>query len=152
MYIATNCLPHLRPLISHYTPKSIKKALKLSLSSFTSNAYSKGRSQSKGSNLKSWGQSRSINPPRDDEIELTRQPTKTVQSQKSPGPSDSWNSRSVSDDNTQGWDHDSRSMKSAPANSLVEINSPGEFTEVDKSGVSITNTITVTREVKLSRE
>lgn len=28
VYIITNCLPHFRPLIAHYTPASVKKALK----------------------------------------------------------------------------------------------------------------------------
>ncbi|KAI3390406.1 hypothetical protein diail_9740, partial [Diaporthe ilicicola] len=79
VYIITGCLPHLRALVSHYTPDSVKKALKNSFSSMTSR-YGKSKGGTSGfSGSKSFGQQSKkgntvqVHALDDDAIELTRQ-------------------------------------------------------------------------------
>lgn len=71
VYIITCCLPNLRPLLSHYTPRWLKKAVKLSVPRSTG-ATSKGlsgihKSTSFGHSL----QSKRGHQVTDDAIELT---------------------------------------------------------------------------------
>ncbi|KAK7714928.1 hypothetical protein SLS63_011523 [Diaporthe eres] len=77
VYIITGCLPHLRALVSHYTPASIKQAIKNTLSSATTR-YGKSKGTSGFSGSKSYAQSKKGNTVQvhaldDDAIELTRQ-------------------------------------------------------------------------------
>lgn len=54
VYIITGCLPHIKPVISHYTPAWLKRAIKSSIGSLPTKLSSHGRS-----GTKSFGQSKS---------------------------------------------------------------------------------------------
>ena len=48
VYIITGCLPHLRALVSHYTPDSVKQAIKNTMSSATARYGSKSKGGTSG--------------------------------------------------------------------------------------------------------
>lgn len=81
VYIITGCLPHLRALVSHYTPASVKQAIKNTMSSATARYGSKSKggtsgfsgSKSFNTNHSKKGNTVQVHALDDDAIELTRQ-------------------------------------------------------------------------------
>ncbi|KAJ0114981.1 integral membrane protein [Diaporthe amygdali] len=148
VYIITGCLPHLRALVSHYTPESIKKAIKSSLSSVTTK-YGKSKGTSGFSGSKSFGQSKKGNTVQvhaldDDAIELTRQ-------------NNNWR-RLSGDDLESGAPKTGMTMRSGDtwlqdASPTVNVRSSQDmFQSRDRLGTPNDGQITVTTEVRLTRD
>lgn len=198
VYIITNCLPHLRPLLSHYTPACIKRALRSSLASFGTYGYGGDRTTTTGkggsgghgghsklsalgrSKSSTFGQSRSRRSPdgassrsgagdddyEDDTIELTRR--RAEPGLNSPSGESPWGdggsgleagARGVDSHAhphalAPGWERGGAQGKESA--SKVEIKSMGDSfyrsnSSEGASGSSGLGSITVTREVKLTR-
>lgn len=165
VYIITNCLPHLRPLISHYTPDFIKRALKSTLASMGTYGDPTGKTlggQSKMSGLKSFGHSRRSPDTRnatddeDDTIELTHQ--RAELGLNSPAGRDaSWSdgATTLSSEHggqSPGWER--AADRAHVGASKVECRSGGDSFRDGNGRLGRSGglgAITVTREVKLTR-
>lgn len=169
VYIITNCLPHLRPLVSHYAPECIKRALKSSLASLGTYGDPTGKGKSGGpstttkmSGLKSFGHSVRRSPDgrshdddyEDDTIELTHQ--RAEQGLNSPVDGSPWRAGSSHSPAPSSWDgvpvggSDGRGHMA----SKVECSrSAGDAFHGGSAGPGLSGlgSITVTREVKLTR-
>lgn len=146
VYIITNCLPHLRPLVSHHAPGWLKQAFKSTFASFGTHA-DRTKGYSKGSALKSLGQSRKGQDTRheDDMIELTWR--KGDVSQLSRSGSSCNNNQETYSPVWEGGEREAQDMASK-----TEIKSTGEPSQdIERSGSTPLGSITVTREVKLTR-
>lgn len=156
VYIITNCLPHLRPLLSHYAPPWLKQALKSTLASFTSRVDHTTKGYSKGSALKSFGHSRKGQDTRKEEdmIELTWQKADASQNSRSGSSYYNNNNNNTSSNNHEPyspvWEENEREAKEMV--SKTEIKSMGESTQESEPSRPLgLGSITVTREVKLTR-
>ena len=150
VYIITGCLPHLRALVSHYTPDVIKQAIKNSVSSATSR-YGKSKGTSGFSGSKSYPQSKKGNASSqvhaldDDAIELTRQ-------------NNQWDRLSGGvEDLERGGGGPKTGMSARSAETWLRDASP--VTNVrssqesrDRIGTPVDGAITVTTEVRLTRD
>lgn len=148
VYIITGCLPHLKAMVSHYTPDAVKKALKNTLNSATSK-YGKSKGTSGFSGSKSFTQSKKSNNVQvhaldDDAIELTRQ-------------SNNWN-RLSGEDLERGAPKTGMSMRSAdtwlqdPSPTVNVRSSQDVFESGRRLGTPNDGQITVTTEVRLTRD
>ena len=153
VYIITGCLPHLKAMVSHYTPAAIKAAIKNTLNSVTTRSgKSKGTSGFSGS--KSYTQSKKGNASSqvhtldDDAIELTRQ-------------NNQWNRLSGGDDLERGEGAPPQtgvSVRSGDtwlqdASPVTNVRSSQDvFQSRDRLGTPNDGAITVTTEVRLTRD
>ncbi|KAG8161100.1 hypothetical protein KVR01_009364 [Diaporthe batatas] len=155
VYIITGCLPHLRALVSHYTPAAVKKALKSTYNSATTR-YGKSKGTSGFSGSKSYpskktNTSSQVHALDDDAIELTRQ-------------NNQWNRLSgggsaadlerggapltaVSARSGETWLQDA-----SPVTSTNVSRSQDVFESRDRLGTPVDGAITVTTEVRLTRD
>ncbi|KAH8748634.1 integral membrane protein [Diaporthe sp. PMI_573] len=154
VYIITGCLPHLRALVSHYTPAVIKQAIKNTVSSATSR-YGKSKGTSGFSGSKSYPQSNKkgnassqVHALDDDAIELTRQ-------------NNQWNRLSGGAEDLErggrGGGATKMGMSARSADTWLQDASP--VTNVrssqesrDRVGTPVDGAITVTTEVRLTRD
>lgn len=165
VYIITGCLPHLKPVISHYTPGWLKRAIKSTVGSLpTKMGSSKGRS-----GIKSYGhgtsKSRSTRrdqksqlggqstvSPDDDSIELTSHNTLKGAVSVSSMSNQSDGLHSPGND---VWPPTSYQMN-GPDNDMsprVDIRSSSlEYDQNQESPPQTAGQITVTREIKMTRE
>lgn len=156
VYIITGCLPHLRALVSHYTPEAIKQAVKNTFSSVTTRSgKSKGTSGFSGSksfsqSKKGNGASSQVHALDDDAIELTRQ-------------NNQWNRLSGGGDDLErgaagapprtGMSARSGDTWLQDASPVTNVRSSQDvFQSRDRLGTPNDGQITVTTEVRLTRD
>lgn len=154
VYIITGCLPHLKPLISHYTPAWLKRAINASISSLpTKLGSSRGQSHNRsgygrGTRLrdqKSHGHHHHSQNPDDDSIELTSGQA-TLKGAVSMS-SMSRNSPTTADAHV--WPHNQLADVENGMSPTVNIRSSSLEDQEYEGGH---NHITVTREIKMTRE
>lgn len=145
VYIITGCLPHLRALVSHYTPAAIKQAIKITINSATTK-YGKSKGASGFSGSKSHTQSKKGNTSSqvhaldDDAIELTRQ-------------NNQWKRLSGSADDLERGGAQSANSWLQDASPVTNVRSSQDvFQSRDRLGAPADGQITVTTEVRLTRD
>ncbi|KAL1871105.1 hypothetical protein Daus18300_004850 [Diaporthe australafricana] len=149
VYIITGCLPHLRALVSHYTPDSVKRAIKNTFNSVTTRSGGKSKGTSGFSASKSYGHQSSkkgnsvqVHSLDDDAIELTRQ-------------NNNWNRLSGEDLERGAAPNTARSGETwlTDASPTVNVRSSQDmFQSRDRLGTPNDGQITVTTEVRLTRD
>lgn len=154
VYIITGCLPHLKPLISHYTPAWLKRAIHASIDSLpTKLGSSRGQSgYGRGTRLRDQksihhgqhhhGHSQNLD---DDSIELTSGQA-TLKGAVSVS---SMSRHSPTTADAHVWPHNQRADVEHGMSPTVNIRS-SSLEEHEYEGGH--NHITVTREIKMTRE
>ncbi|TQN69079.1 Satratoxin biosynthesis SC1 cluster protein 4 [Colletotrichum shisoi] len=128
-YIIAACLPHLRPMISHYTPPWLKSMVRKTISQASN-------SVSKGTNSKNMQSRRHRDD--EDEVELTARPRKRMTDAESDAPGDE----------ERGY---AGGVWSPASGSTVEVRKSDDMINGDKWAREGEGQIRVTTEVKLER-
>lgn len=163
MYIITGCLPHLRPLISHYTPAWLKRVVKSSIGSIPTRLTSnKGRSgyagygQSKLSRgtITRRDQKQSLALPDDDSIELTNSGQHTLKGAVSMNSMGGLSPTGLPSPEGHVWPHNQAEGEDTMSPRVDIRSSSLPSVELDKqdSPPQTAGHITVTREIKMTRE
>lgn len=177
VYIITGCLPHLKPLISHYTPAWLKRAVNASLSSLPTKLGSSRGGQygtrsgyGRGTRLRDQksqpGGRDQHNPDEDDSIELTGGQPATPKGALSMTSSTTMDRHSPSRGHI--WPHDQLADAENGLSPTVNIHIRSSSLEGYQEGGPNNNNnnrvgkrdsppqtagqITVTREIKMTRE
>lgn len=159
VYIITGCLPHTKPLISHYTPAWLKRAIKSSIGSLPTKLTSlKSRSGSKSygyaqSKSRSTRRDAKSQTPDDDSVELTSSSSSsqghTLKGATSVS-SMSNHSMGMHSPDPRIWPHNQADVE----NMSPRVNIRSSSLEFDKqdSPPPQSGHITVTREITMTRE
>lgn len=159
VYIITGCLPHLRALVSHYTPAAIKKVLKNTLNSAT-NSYGKSKGTSGFSGSKSYPSkkgnvSSQVHALDDDAIELARQNNHW---NRLSGGGGGGSSSSRGDDDLERGGGSGMGVRTTEtwlqdASPVTNVRSSQDvYQSRDRLGAPVDGPITVTTEVRLTRD